>query len=96
MALPEEMVKAAKNSASTIIERGEGAYLTSCSICHGVDGDQWNNVDLKSVKHKMTLDELIAFIKNPRDPMPRAFSEPLSADDERNIREIATFLMQWK
>jgi len=96
MALPEEMVKAAKNSASTIIERGEGAYLTSCSICHGVDGDQWNNVDLKSVKQKMTLDELIAFIKNPRDPMPRAFSEPLSADDERNIRQIATFLMQWK
>ena len=96
MALSEASVKAAQNNASTIIERGESAYLTSCSICHGVGGDQWNKVDIKSAKQKMTLDELIAFIKNPREPMPRVYSEPLSAADERSIREIATFIMQWK
>ena len=55
-----------------------------------------NKVDIKSAKQKMTLDELIAFIKNPREPMPRVYSEPLSAADERSIREIATFIMQWK
>ena len=44
----------------------------------------------------MTAEEIVEFVKNPRAPMPRVFPTPISADDERRLRDLAAFLMQWQ
>lgn len=96
MALPEAMVAAARNNTAPDAERGHSLYLGSCAVCHGADGNAWNKVELKAVKLKMNVDQLVEFIKNPREPMPHVFPAPLSAEDERHIRDIATFIMKWR
>jgi alcohol dehydrogenase (cytochrome c) len=96
MALPQAVVAALATDTGPDAERGQSAFNTSCAVCHGTNGTQWNNIDIKAVKSKMTFDELVELIKNPREPMPRAFPEPLNAEDERTIDDIATFIMQWE
>lgn len=96
MALPEATIAAAKADKTPDAVRGHAEYLTKCGICHGTQGKQWNKVELKSVKLKMTFEELVAFIKEPRDPMPKVFPSPISISEELEIRDIATFIMQWK
>jgi len=96
MALPEAVIASSKDRPGADIERGHDAYLTHCSICHGSSGSDWGEIELKSTKLKMTKDELTAFIKNPREPMPRVFPEPISPDDEATIQGIAKFIMQWR
>lgn len=95
MALPDAVLEVAQSSGATSAERGLGYYRANCAVCHGADGDAWNKVELKTIKHRMTQDALVAFIKQPRAPMPRVYPEPLSAADESQIRDIAAFLMQW-
>ena len=95
MALPTALL-ADVDGDTPDARRGHRAYNTSCAVCHGAEGRDWNNIDLKSVKEKMTLEELVTFIKNPRAPMPKPFPEPLDAEAERSVRDIATFIMQWE
>jgi alcohol dehydrogenase (cytochrome c) len=96
MALPQALVTAANSDTSPNVERGQAGFNQSCAVCHGGEGDQWNKIDLKAVKQKMTVDGLVEFIKNPREPMPKVFATPTSPEDDRTIRDIATFIMQWQ
>jgi alcohol dehydrogenase (cytochrome c) len=94
MALPDAVVAAATNNQPDPINGGE-LYFGYCGSCHGGEGDSWNAVELKATKHKMDFKALVEFIKNPRAPMPRTFPQPLNAADEKQIRDIASFVMQW-
>lgn len=96
MALPEATLAREAAAQTTDITRGRDLYFGLCGACHGADGKTWQPVDLTKVKNKMNIDELVAFIKKPRAPMPQPFPEPLNAQDERDIRDIAAFLMQWQ
>lgn len=95
MALPEAVLAAVDNSAPDAV-RGAELYARNCGVCHGAQGDTWEAVELKSVRHKMGFDEVVEFIKNPRAPMPRTFPHPPNANDEAQIRDIAAFIMQWR
>lgn len=96
MALPEKVIAEQNAAAGSAVERGRTRYYASCAVCHGAEGNAWNPVDLKMVKRKLDHAALVAFIKNPRQPMPRVFPEPLNAEDEQAVSDIATFLMQWE
>ena len=96
MALPETVLAREAAAQKADITRGRDLYYGLCGACHGGDGKTWQPIDLTKVKHKMTLEELVAFIKKPRAPMPQPFPAPLNAQDERDIHDIASFIMQWQ
>ena len=96
MALPAAVLAREAATQQADVTRGRDLYYGLCGACHGADGKNWQPVDLTKVKHKMTLDELVAFIKQPRAPMPQPFPDPLNAQDERDIHDIASFIMQWQ
>lgn len=96
MALPDAVLAA--EAASNEFDSGKGRelYFGYCGSCHGAEGDSWAGVDLKGLKQKMDFDSLVEFIKNPRSPMPKTFATPPNAVEEQSIREIASFIMQWR
>ncbi len=96
MALPQAVIAAGQNTAASSAARGHVAYGRYCAVCHGAQGSDWQNVDLKAVKRKMNAEQLVAFMRNPRAPMPKPFAEPWSSADEQRARDIAAFLMQWQ
>ena len=96
MALPDAVLAEASASNQFDAIKGRELYFGYCGSCHGGDGDSWAGVELKSVNQKMGFDALVEFIKNPRSPMPKTFPTPLNDADERNLREIASFIMQWR
>lgn len=74
------------------LTRGQQIYTTNCIVCHGSDGKGIGGFDLSKTRLHMNLDQIIAWIKNPTPPMPHVFPEPLDADDERDIHDVATYL----
>lgn len=96
MALPAAVLAKEAATQKADITHGRDLFFGLCGACHGADGKAWRPIDLTKVKNKMTEAELVAFIKKPRAPMPAPFPEPLNAQDERDIRDIAAFLMQWQ
>ena len=96
MALPDSVIAAQNDTSKPSAARGHDLYTQSCAVCHGPEGNAWNPVDLRLVKNKMKLEDLEAFIHNPRAPMPHVFAEPLSVADQKIIRDIATFILQWQ
>ncbi len=96
MALPAAVLAREAAAQKADFTRGRDLYYGLCGACHGGDGKTWQPIDLTKVKNKMTLEELVAFIKKPRAPMPQPFPDPLNAQDERDIHDIASFIMQWQ
>jgi alcohol dehydrogenase (cytochrome c) len=72
--------------------RGKGLFLSMCIACHGSDGKAIDGFDLSTIKSRMNFSQLITWLKAPAPPMPRVFPEPLDADDQRDIADIAAYL----
>ncbi len=96
MSLSDAALARERSGAGAASSRGAALYAATCAVCHGADGDDWNPIDLTTVKRRMSFDELVAFIKEPRAPMPKTFAAPLSAQDEEAIRAIARFVLEWQ
>lgn len=98
---PSIVVMTSKNASSAVTAesgapdaaRGKGVFMTSCVGCHGSDGKNIDGFDLSTVKSRMSLDQLEKWITNPLPPMPHVFPDPLDSDDERDIRDIAAYLV---
>ena len=95
MALPASSPSAVSSSATDSVAHGKQIYSQTCAVCHGPDGDKISGKDLKSVKSRMSAKEVAAFILNPAAPMPKVFAEPRTADDERDLRDVAAFVAAW-
>ena len=95
MALPENVVGSADNSVART-SRGKLLYSQICSVCHGAEGDKVPGKELKTVRGRMNAGQLDSFIRNPTGAMPKIFSEPLTEEDERNIRDVVMFVQDWK
>ena len=82
-------------SAVSDVERGRAAYQQYCLGCHGTSGDVVPQADLRSVKERMTRDQIIEFIRDPRPPMPRVFPEPMDEQDIGDLKALAEYLTRW-
>ncbi len=94
MALPA-MAAAAGAPKGPDAHRGKPLYLQTCGSCHGAEGNKIANVDLKAAKSRMNAEQIAAFIVNPAPPMPQLFPEPRTADDERDLHDVAAFVASW-
>jgi alcohol dehydrogenase (cytochrome c) len=94
MSLPTKPA-ASGASASPDAARGKQIYSQICAGCHGPEGERIAGKDLKSVKSRMSAQQLAAFIVSPTGTMPRIFPDPRTGDDERDIRDVAAFVADW-
>jgi alcohol dehydrogenase (cytochrome c) len=93
LALPE-VASALPQSTAADPGRGKLLYTQVCSGCHGPDGDKIADRNLKALH--LTAAAAGAFIENPPGAMPRIFPAPRSEDDERDIRDLAAFVVGWQ
>jgi alcohol dehydrogenase (cytochrome c) len=93
MALPS--TAASTVATATDPTRGKQVYTQACAGCHGPDGDRIAGKDLKSVKTRMNAQKIAAFILNPVAPMPKIFPEPRTAEDERDLHDVAAYVASW-
>jgi alcohol dehydrogenase (cytochrome c) len=94
MALPAAPIASAATPVADP-SRGKQVYVQACSSCHGPEGDRIAGKDLKSVKVRMSAEQLAAFILKPAAPMPMVFPEPRTPEDERDVRDVAAFVAGW-
>ena len=94
MALPAAATTAAASTAPDS-SRGKQIYLQTCASCHGPDGNKVAGMDLKSLRSRMTAEQLTRFILSPVPPMPKLFPEPRTPADERDIRDVAAYVVAW-
>jgi alcohol dehydrogenase (cytochrome c) len=83
-------------SAAPEPARGQEIYAQACSGCHGPQGDKVAGQDLKAVKSRLNAAQIAAFILDPAPPMPRVFPAPRTAEDERDVRDVAAFVATWR
>lgn len=76
-------------------EHGREVYQHNCLGCHATDGTGITGFSLRNIKARMQRAELIAWVRNPRPPMPRVFPEPIDANDARDLNDLAAYIEQW-
>jgi mono/diheme cytochrome c family protein len=76
--------------------RGKQLYAQLCAGCHGPEGERIAGKDLKSLKSRMNATQLAGFIVSPTGTMPKIFPDPRTSDDERDIRDVAAYVVDWK
>lgn len=85
-------------SAAPDPARGKTVYTQVCSGCHGPEGHQVPGVpgrDLRQLAGQMTAEALIAYVRAPAGQMPKVFPEPATAQDERDLMDLAAFVTTW-
>jgi mono/diheme cytochrome c family protein len=94
MSLPSNPAASA-SSTQPDAGRGKQIYGQICAGCHGPEGDRLAGKELKTVKSRLSAEQLAAFIVTPTGTMPRIFPDPRTREDERDIRDIAAFVATW-
>jgi alcohol dehydrogenase (cytochrome c) len=69
--------------------RGKALFQQSCITCHGADGTLIPAHSLKGIKNRMDAAQLVAWIKDPKAPMPKLYPTPYSAQD---VADIAAYI----
>src|SRR5690606_30507415 len=68
---------------------GQRLYGQVCQSCHGPDGNMIADRKLSGIAGRQDLAATIAYIKDPKPPMPRLFPGLL---DEAAVRSVATWI----
>jgi alcohol dehydrogenase (cytochrome c) len=84
VSVPEEAAP-----AGTPADHGKAVFAQYCSACHGAAGEGGVGPPLRGESEKRNLGEAVAFIKDPKAPMPRLFPAPLSDQD---VADVAIFV----
>jgi alcohol dehydrogenase (cytochrome c) len=79
------------------LAHGRQVFYGMCAGCHGSDGKNIsiNGNDLTTVKQRMSVEQIRAWTRNPKPPMPKIFPEPLQESEEADLRDVALFLHEW-
>jgi ubiquinol-cytochrome c reductase cytochrome c subunit len=81
--------KPAGKSASTAMgdaTAGKKIFTANCSTCHGATGAEGGvGPSLKNETKRKNYAQIVAWIKNPKPPMPKLYPSPLSAKDVNNV-----------
>jgi mono/diheme cytochrome c family protein len=92
MALGGGAAPSAQPAASaTAAGQGRKLYSQICTSCHGPEGDLVTGHELSTLKKRRNLADTIAFIKNPKAPMPALYP---SLINEQNVTDVATYVLQ--
>jgi alcohol dehydrogenase (cytochrome c) len=87
---PRKPTTATKVSAGAQgAENGRRLYGQVCQSCHGPDGNMIADHKLGNLKARRDLASTIAYIKNPKLPMPKLFPALL---DEKSVTDVANFV----
>jgi PQQ-dependent dehydrogenase (methanol/ethanol family) len=76
-------------AGSPSLAGGRKLYSQVCASCHGPDGNLIADHPLRSLKSRRDLAGTIAYIKDPKAPMPKLYPELIS---EQNVRDVAGYL----
>ena len=72
------------------VAHGKIIFKDKCEMCHGVNGvDGGVGPTLKNERKRKNLAQAIAWIKNPRTPMPKYYPADL---DEKGVADVAAFV----
>jgi alcohol dehydrogenase (cytochrome c) len=70
-------------------DHGKAIFAQYCSACHGGSGEGSVGPPLKGESAKKNLSQTVAFIKEPKAPMPKLFPAPLR---EQDVADVAAFV----
>ena len=69
---------------------GKKIFAANCAACHGANGTEGGvGPSLKGEKAKKNQAAAVAWIKNPKAPMPKLYPSPLSAKD---VDDVAAYV----
>lgn len=71
------------------VAKGQNTYETICAVCHGAKGEGGMGLPLKGIGDRMTSEQTVEKIKNPKDSMPKLFPAALS---EQAVQDVAAFV----
>jgi mono/diheme cytochrome c family protein len=71
------------------VEQGRQLYTENCAGCHGPTGEGGVGKSLKGLHGRMTFQETVERIENPKSPMPKLYPSPLG---EQAVGEIAAYI----
>jgi len=89
----EVAADAPSSGAAAPGERGKTVFAQYCSACHGQAGEGGVGPALKGEAAKKNPEQVTAFIKNPKSPMPKLYPSPLS---DKDVAEVAAFVESLK
>jgi alcohol dehydrogenase (cytochrome c) len=69
--------------------QGQRLYGQVCQSCHGPDGNMIADHKLQGLASRQTLAATMAYIRNPRPPMPKLYPELL---DEGSVAAVAGWI----
>lgn len=69
---------------------GKKLFAANCAACHGAHGTEGGvGPSLKGEKSKKNQAAAVAWIKNPKAPMPKLYPSPLS---EKDVNDVAAYV----
>jgi alcohol dehydrogenase (cytochrome c) len=98
MALPATAIATTSNLPRVPdAAHGRQVFYGMCAGCHGSEGKNivYNGGDLTTVRERLSLEQIIAWIRNPKPPMPKVFPEPLQESEEADLKDVAAFVHEW-
>jgi mono/diheme cytochrome c family protein len=73
------------------VPAGRRLYSQVCVSCHGPDGNMIADHKLSTLKSRKDLKATIAYIKDPKAPMPKLYPDLLKDQD---ILDVAAYLRE--
>jgi mono/diheme cytochrome c family protein len=65
---------------------GKKIFTANCASCHGATGAEGGvGPSLKNETKRKNYAQIVAWIKNPKPPMPKLYPSPLSQKDVDNV-----------
>jgi alcohol dehydrogenase (cytochrome c) len=91
MTLDPKALATATNITESTSDAGNGRRLYGqvCQSCHGPDGNMIADHKLGNLKARRDLAATIAYLKDPKAPMPKMFPDLL---DEKSVTDVATWV----
>ncbi|MEO7039028.1 MAG: cytochrome c [Candidatus Elarobacter sp.] len=80
----------AKVAAMGDVAHGKQIFGANCSACHGATGIEGGvGPSLKGEKNRKNYAQAIAWIHNPKPPMPKLWPQPLN---DKDVSDVATYV----
>jgi alcohol dehydrogenase (cytochrome c) len=90
-AQPAASATAAGPPGAANVAQGRKLYSQICTSCHGPEGNLVAGHELSTLKKRRDLADTIAFIRNPKAPMPALYPSLINA---QNVTDVATYVLQ--